>query len=155
MAPDRYPSVPPECRAVRRQLGAESDEAAAHIAAHLAGCEFCRAEAHRLGAAWALLNIVEPRRPSSQFAQGVWAKIAESSRGSGHGWGGLPAWSVRGVAAAAAVILLSVVPVAVWHQSSRDEPERLAQADVMDSRELLTNLDVVEELDVLLLLDDP
>jgi hypothetical protein len=51
-----------------------------------------------------------------------------------------------------AVILIAVGPVAVWYH---DRPELVAQLDLVESRELLTNLDVVQDLDVLLLLDDP
>jgi hypothetical protein len=131
------------------------DTPPADIVAHLAGCPGCGTEARRLGAAWALLNVVEPPPPPSQFTRGVWTKIAKSSHTPGPGWSGLPVLSLRWAAAGLAVVLLAVVPVVVWHQDPHDSPELVAQVDVMDSRELLTNLEVVEELDVLLLLDDP
>jgi hypothetical protein len=131
------------------------DEPAAHIAAHLAACESCRAEARRLGAAWALMNIVEPRRPSSQFAQGVWHKIAETETSSDLPRSGRPVWSLRWAAAGLAVVLAATVPVAVWYQDPPERPEIVAQLDLMESRELLTDLEVVRDLDVLLLLDDP
>lgn len=155
MPSDQEQPLTPECRATRHRLGPELDRVPADVAAHLAGCSDCRAEARRLGSAWALLNIVAPTQPSPQFARGVWARIADSPSAPNPGWTGLPAWSLRGVAAAAAVVLLSVVPVAVWHQGPHDRPELVAQVDVINSQELLTDLEVVEDLDVLLLLDDP
>jgi predicted anti-sigma-YlaC factor YlaD len=146
----------PECHAVRRQLGAELDTPTTDVAAHLERCVACRTEARRLRAAWALLNVVEPRQPSPQFSDRVWAQIAaEESPGLGRRWGGLPVRSLRWAAAGLAVALAAVIPVAVWYQDQHDGPELVAQLDLMESRELLTNLEVVEDLDVLLLLDDP
>jgi predicted anti-sigma-YlaC factor YlaD len=156
MAADQDHTAPTsECRAIRRQLGAELDRPPPDVAAHLAGCESCRAEAKRLGAAWALLKVVEPPQPSSQFTRGVWAKLAESSRAPGQGWGGLPVWSLRWAAAGLAVVLLAVVPVVVWHENRHERPEVVAQLDLVESQELLTDIEVVQDLDVLLLLDDP
>lgn len=158
MTLDQHHASPPECRAVRRHLGAELDSPTPDVAAHLAGCTDCRAEARRLGAAWALLKVVEPPQPSSQFARGVWAKIAaEPSHGPGPGWGGLPVWSLRWAAAGLAVALAvaAVIPVVVWHQDRNGRPEMVAQLDLVESRELLTDIEVVENLDVLLLVDDP
>ncbi|MFZ5862902.1 MAG: hypothetical protein ACOYXR_08690 [Nitrospirota bacterium] len=121
------------------------------VADHLERCATCRAEAKRLNAAWALLNIVEARDPSPRFTAGVWAKIeAREPAGPPR-----PVWSLRLAAAALAVVLAAVLPVAVWHQDTQDRPELLAQLDAMESHELLENLEVVEDLDVLLSLDDP
>jgi hypothetical protein len=121
------------------------------VAAHLKGCAPCRAEARRLNAAWALLTAVDPREPSPRFAAGVWAKIAATdAEGSRR-----PAWSLRWAAAGLAVALAAAVPFAVWYRDAQDRPELMAQADVIASHELLVNMDVVEDLDVLLLLDDP
>lgn len=146
----------PECRVIRRQLGADLDEPTADVSAHLARCAACRAEARRMGATWALLNVVEPVDPSPQFAHRVWARIeAEGSRVPGRRWGGLPVWSWRWAAAGIAVVLAAVVPVVVWHQDRAERPELVAQLDVMESRELLTDIEVVQDLDVLLLIDDP
>ena len=149
------PPATPECRAVRRQLGV--DKPPVDVGLHLERCDGCRAEARRLRAAWALLNVVEPLQPSPQFSQRVWAKIAvkHPSTASRIWGGGLPVWSWRWAAGGLAVILVAVVPVAVWYQDRHDRPELVAQLDLVESRELLTNLDVVQDLDVLLLLDDP
>jgi hypothetical protein len=132
------------------------DKLPADVVAHLEHCQACRTEAHRLRATWALLNVAEPRQPSPQFSRRVWAKIAAERSGPlTDRRGGLPAGSLRGVAAAAAVILLAVVPVAVWYQAPQGRPDVVAQLELMESGELLTNLEVVADLDVLLLLDDP
>ncbi len=157
MTADQHQTSPtPECRTIQRQLGPELNLPPAQVTAHLEQCSACRAEAGRLDTAWALLNVLEPRKPSTQFAHRVWAKIsAEESPALGARRGGLPVWSLRGVAATAGVVLLAVVPVAVWYQGQHDGPDVVAQLDLMESRDLLTNLEVVEDLDVLLLLDDP
>ncbi|MEW6684153.1 MAG: hypothetical protein AB1451_14740 [Nitrospirota bacterium] len=155
MAPDQHhAALAPKCRAVRRQLGAELDSPTPDVAAHLAGCTACRAEAHRLGATWALLKVVEPPQPSSQFARGVWTKIAAAPGTPSLGWGRLPVWSLR-AAAVLAVALAAVIPVVVWQQDRHERPELVAQLDLVESREMLTDIEVVEDLDVLLLLDDP
>jgi hypothetical protein len=62
---------------------------------------------------------------------------------------------VRWAAAGLAVALAVAVPIGVWYQGAQDRPELMAQVDVLASHELLVNMDVVEDLDVLLLLDDP
>lgn len=149
------PADTPECRAVRRQLGL--DRPPADVALHLEHCAACRAEALRLRRAWALLNVVEPLQPSPQFSRRVWAKIdAVHAPASGRPWGGgLPVWSWRWTAAGLAVILAAVIPAAVWYHDRHDRPELVAQLDLMESRDMLADLEVVEDLDVLLLLDDP
>ncbi|MFZ5876550.1 MAG: hypothetical protein ACOYXU_09090 [Nitrospirota bacterium] len=140
-----------DCRAVRSRLGTDLDKPTPDVVSHLEHCASCRAETRRLNAAWALLNAVEPREPSSRFAAGVWAKIAAHDRA-----GSLrSAWSLRWAAAGLAVALAVAVPATVWYRSAQDRPELLAQVDVMASHDLLVNMDVVEDLDVLLLLDDP
>jgi hypothetical protein len=100
---------------------------------------------------WALLNVVESRDPSPRFSAAVWEKIAAYDRFAQR----RPAWSLRWAAAGLAVALAAAIPVAVWYQGAQDRPELMAQVDVMASHELLVNMDVVEDLDVLLLLDDP
>ncbi len=157
MASDHLQPLTPECRAIRPRLGPELDKIPADIAAHLKHCPACRIEALRRQATWSLLNVVAPPPLSPQFSRRVWTKIAAEQPGARtrHWGGGFPVWSLRGIAAAAAVVLLSIVPVAVWHQGPSDRPELVAQADLINSQELLTDLEVVEDLDVLLLLDDP
>ena len=158
MAPDQDRTAStPECHRIRQRLGAELEEPAADVAEHLARCAACTVEAQRLRAAWRLLGAIETRQPSPQFARRVWAKIA-GDRAPGLGSprnGGLPVWSIRWVAAGLAVVLAAVVPIAVWYQNRHDHPELVAQLDLVEARELLTNLEVVEDLDVLLLVDDP
>jgi len=144
-----------ECRKARQQLGAEPDRPSAEASAHLGQCEPCRAEARRLGAVWALLNVVDPVDPSPDFARRVWAKIAAEPSGTPISrWGGLPAWSLRWVAVAL-VIALAIAVVTLWHLDRPEHPEVAAQLDLVESPELLANFDVVENLDVLLLVEDP
>jgi hypothetical protein len=121
------------------------------VASHLERCAPCRAEARRRDSTWALLNVVDSREPSPRFTAGVWAKIAAQGPSAQH----RPAWSLRWAAAGLAVALAAAVPIAVWYLGAQDRPELMAQVDVMASHELLVNMDVVEDLDVLLLLDDP
>jgi hypothetical protein len=148
---NKMPSTTSTCRAVRSKIGTELDTPTPDVAAHLKGCAPCRAEARRLNAAWALLNVMDPREPSPRFGAGVWAKIvAADAEGFRR-----PAWSLRWAAAGLAVALAAVVPFVVWYQGAQDRPELMAQVDVMASHDLLVNMDVVEDLDVLLLLDDP
>jgi hypothetical protein len=147
---DNQNSTTPECRAVRSRFGPDLDRPTPFDASHLERCAACRAEARRLNAAWALLHVVESREPSHRFTTGVWAKIAAHDPAARR----RPAWSLRWAATGLAVALAVAVPIALWYQTQA-RPELMAQADVMDSHELLANLDVVEDLDVLLLLDDP
>ncbi len=148
---DNQTSTTPECRAVQSQLGPDLDRPTPAVASHLERCAACRAEARRLNSAWALLNVVEPRDPSPRFTAGVWAKIAARAP-AGHR---RPSWSLRWAAAGLAASLAIAVPIALWYQATQARPELMAQADLVDSHELLANLDVVDDLDVLLLLDDP
>jgi hypothetical protein len=121
------------------------------VASHLEGCTPCRVEARRLNATWALLKVAASPEPSPRFSAGVWAKIAVQGSTAPR-W---PTWSLRWAAAGLAVALAVAIPIAVWNRSGQDRPELIAQVDVMASHELLVNMDVVEDLDVLLLLDDP
>lgn len=149
---DHNASTTPECRAVRSRLGPDLDSPSADVASHLERCSACRAESHRLNAAWALLNVAESRAPSPRFAAGVWAKIAA---GDAPVTQRRPSRVLRWAAAGLAVSLAAAAPFVVWYRGAQDRPELAAQLDVMESHEMLANIEVVEDLDVLLSLDDP
>ena len=149
-SPDRRD---PGCAWVRGRMSPETDPPTEAVATHLAACASCRREARRRGAAWELLRAWESRDPSPGFAAGVWAKIAAGERGDAR-QRGLPI-RVRWVAAAAAACVLVASVVWVSHDRRSNRAALLAQLDLVESQDMLTDLDVVEDLDVLVLLDEP
>jgi predicted anti-sigma-YlaC factor YlaD len=122
---------------------------------HLAGCAACRMVAERLHNAWTLLGTLEHREPSPRFAAGVMAKLAPTGTRARP----LIAPWLRWTAAAATFAAITLVAsILLDRERTNDETASGVVAeldlDLLESQEMLQNLDVIEDLDLLLLLDE-
>jgi anti-sigma factor RsiW len=93
---------------LERWLGGELDEAAAAaVAAHLAECADCRAEAQARRAVWDVLAVAEP----AAAAGSVWQAVRARTTARREGWffGGRPLVQAGFAAAAVACGLLAAV----------------------------------------------
>jgi anti-sigma factor RsiW len=128
------------------------------LEAHLAGCEACRAERDRLQGALRLLGALPaPPEPSPLFATRLAARLArEPAPRAGvlarlHAWRWRLALPVAGLAAAAAVALLTV-----RHQRA-EELALAADLDLLEDYEAVASLgdvETAEDAAVVAALDD-
>lgn len=145
----------PTCSTVRAMLAEDLKTQSESVERHLAGCAACRAVAERLKSAWTLLGTLENREPSPRFAAGVMAKLAPTET---HARPFIAPW-VRWTAAAAAFAAIVVVTSTILDRGETEDEAASAvvadlDLDLLESQEMLQNLDVIEDLDLLLLLDE-
>ena len=146
---------PINCNAVQAALADEITTPTGPVERHVAGCAACRVVAERLNSAWTLLGTLEHREPSPRFAAGVMAKLAPTGTRARP----LIAPWLRWTAAAATFAAIALVAsILLDRERTNDEMASGVVAeldlDLLESQEMLQNLDVIEDLDLLLLLDE-
>lgn len=144
------------CRTVQSRPIDDPDPA---VHAHRRTCPDCQGASKPLQAAWDALELVADREPSPRFAARVKAKIeraADRSRFSALPWLGSRALRWTALAGGLAVVVL--VTSLLVHQERRHTPANgsdvVAELDLLESQDLLQDLEVVEHLDLLLLMDE-
>ena len=145
----------PTCNTVRAMLAEDIKTRSESIERHLAWCAACRVVAERLNSAWTLLGTLEHREPSPRFAAGVMGKLAPTGTRARP----LIAPWLRWTAAAATFAAIALVAsILLDRERTNDETASGVVAeldlDLLESQEMLQNLDVIEDLDLLLLLDE-
>lgn len=148
------PPDSPTCGTVRAMLAEDIKTQSDSIERHLAGCAACRVEAERLNSAWTLLGTLENREPSPRFAAGVMAKLVPAETRARP----IIAPWLRWTAVAAAFSVIVVTATILDRGGTEDEATSAVvvelDLDLLESQEMLQNLDVIEDLDLLLLLDE-
>lgn len=162
-----------ECHDVKKRLPElldkdEMPEDATQLLDHLESCALCTNEMKRLQASWDLLETWKGIEPSSNFKQKVWTKIHErkthevSSRWFPRRW--WISWVSWASLGSLAVVMLLIVTWILWPSSgkwSTDEMnkkrsalEMLVSLDVLEMEDLLTDMELLENLDMLLALEE-
>ena len=123
-------------------------EEAGRLEAHLAGCEVCRREYARLERVWEALDVLDDIEVSADLADRVFKRAVGASR-SGHRIRRSAKWFVPAAAAAGVLVAVLVGQLRPTQTPTPIEPETrqiVTNLEVLDNLELLENLDMLEAM---------
>lgn len=150
------PDSPLPCRTVQLRPLDDPDPS---IQAHRHACASCGQAAGALKASWEALGLVTDRDPSPQFTARVMAKIERTSSRSRFALlrplgSGAMRWTALAGGFAGVVLVASLLLHPERPQAPATGSEVVAELELLESQDLLRDLEVVEDLDLLLLMDE-